>query len=38
VLHLSRKYEVARIEAACARALLSALPPHGNVRGSDYYH
>ena len=66
VLHLSRQYEAARIEAACARALrlracsyksvaailknnldreptpeqpqLTVLPPHGNVRGSDYYH
>jgi transposase len=66
VLHLNRKYEAQRIEAACARALRlractyksvtailknnldrepvkeepqpEALPAHGNVRGSGYYH
>jgi len=66
LLHLNRKYEPQRIEAACARALRlractyksvvailknnldrepakeeprpEALPAHGNVRGSGYYH
>lgn len=66
ILHLGRRYDQARIEAACARALRAractyksvaailrnnldqqaleepptetALPPHGNIRGPDYYH
>jgi len=65
ILHLGRRYEGERIEAACARALRvractyksvvailrnnldrevpqeaeqRALPPHGNIRGSEYYH
>lgn len=65
LLHLSRRYEAKRVEAACARALRvractyksvkailhnnldrdapaeteqRALPLHGNIRGSGYYH
>ena len=65
VMSLSRKYDVVRIEAACARAVqarafsyksvkailqnnldretlsLSSevpLPPHGNIRGPEYFH